>query len=354
MSTQHHGQYKVLGGKLVRVDLTVEDGDVTAASLNGDFFLEPDEALEDINGALVGLAEDTEHAVTAQRVQAAIRPGAQLFGFDADAVATAVRRALGRATAWEDHEWEVIAPTPLPIHQHVALDQILTEDVAAGRRKPLMRLWQWTEPAVVIGAFQSLANEVDAEGAAAHDIHVMRRISGGGAMFMEADNCVTYSLSLPRSLVDGMSTEESYPFLDDWTMEALSRVGVEAFYQPLNDIATPQGKIGGAAQKKVGTHGLLHHVTMSYDIDADKMTQVLRIGREKLKGKGVASAKKRVDPLRRQTGNMTRPEIWEVMMQVFEERYGAKRVELDQKTLDRAQALAEEKFLTQTWLQRVP
>ncbi|GAA3501252.1 hypothetical protein GCM10019016_083590 [Streptomyces prasinosporus] len=47
---------------------------------------------------------------------------------------------------------------------------------------------------------------------------------------------------------------------------------------------------------------MLHHVTMAYDIDADKMLEVLRIGKEKLSDKGTKSAKKRVDPLRRQTG----------------------------------------------------
>ena len=47
---------------------------------------------------------------------------------------------------------------------------------------------------------------------------------------------------------------------------------------------------------------MLHHVTMAYDIDADKMLDVLRIGREKLSDKGIKSARKRVDPLRRQTG----------------------------------------------------
>src|SRR3546814_8242218 len=58
------------------------------------------------------------------------------------------------------------------------------------------------------------------------------------------------------------------------------------------------------------------HVTMSYDIDAEKMVQVLRIGREKLSDKGTTSAKKRVDPLRSQTG-LARDTIIERMLQTF-------------------------------------
>ena len=351
--TTLHGEYKVIGGKLVAADLSLADGRIATASINGDFFLEPDEALEDLNAAVAGLSADAEHRVIREAVERGLRPEAELFGVDAVAVASAVRRALGKATTWGDHEWEVIGPEPMPIALTVALDEVLTRQVAEGRRKPTMRLWQWNEPAVVIGAFQSLANEVDPEGARRHGINVVRRISGGGAMFMEADNCVTYSMHVPSSLVDGLETAETYPFLDEWTMDALSRLGVHAFYQPLNDIATDQGKIGGAAQKRVGTAGLLHHVTMSYDIDADKMLEVLRIGREKLRGKGVTSAKKRVDPLRRQTG-VSRAEIWETMMTTFEERYGARRVELDEATREEAEQLARTKFTTPEWTARVP
>lgn len=170
---------------------------------------------------------------------------------------------------------------------------------------------------------------------------------------MEEDNCVTYSLYAPTSLVDGMSFGDSYPFLDAWVMDSLSKMGVNAFYQPLNDIATDQGKIGGAAQKRLAAGAILHHITMSYDINADKMTDVLRIGKEKVSDKGMRSAKKRVDPLRRQTG-MSRPQIWETMMQVFEERYNAQVMEISDDELARAEALAEEKFSQDWWVTRVP
>ncbi|WP_309079886.1 biotin/lipoate A/B protein ligase family protein [Zhihengliuella sp.] len=349
----HHGEYKVVDGKLVVVDLRVEEGRVATANVNGDFFLEPDEALADLNAALTGLPADASHGTLVEAVVQGLRPEASMIGFDAAAVATAARRALGHASTWADHEWEILPPQDLPIATNVALDEVLTRQVAAGERKPTLRLWDWSERAVVIGSFQSLRNEVDAEAAAEHDVTVMRRISGGGAMFMESGNCITYSLYAPVSLVDGLSFADSYPFLDGWVMEALAAVGIRAHYKPLNDIATKQGKIGGAAQKRLANGGLLHHVTMSYDIDADKMMQVLRIGREKISDKGIASARKRVDPLKRQAGR-SREEILETMMQVFETRYGARRARLDDETLGRAEALAEEKFLAPEWIGRVP
>ncbi|ASN53962.1 lipoate--protein ligase [Sinomonas sp. R1AF57] len=330
-----------------------EDGEIAAASINGDFFLEPDEALADINGALVGLSVLAPNTAISAAVADAVGPTTVMFGFDADAVAVAVRRALGHATTWADHDWEVIPPSTLSITENVALDEVLTREVGEGRRNPTLRLWDWDERAVVIGSFQSYRNEVDPEGVARHGVTVVRRISGGGAMFMEAGNCITYSLYLPASLVDGLSFADSYPFLDAWVMEALASVGVKAFYKPLNDIATEAGKIGGAAQKRLANGGLLHHVTMSYDIDAEKMTEVLRIGREKISDKGIASAKKRVDPLKRQTG-LAREDLFEAMMSTFEARYGARRVALSQESLADARALAERKFATREWLHRVP
>jgi len=353
----HHGEYKVPGGKLVVADLEVAgtgpDAQIVRANINGDFFLEPDEALDDINSALVGLAGASPHSSIRDAVHAAVDDDAVMFGFDPAAVATAVRRALGHATGWEDHHWEVIGPRPLPIAVNVALDEVMTREVMEGTRRPSLRIWDWNEPAVAIGSFQSVRNEIDPEGAARHGVTVVRRISGGGAMFMEAGNCITYSLYLPASLVDGMSFADSYPFLDAWVMESLQHLGVEAFYKPLNDIATPQGKIGGAAQKRFAGGAVLHHVTMSYDIDADKMTDVLRIGKEKISDKGIASAKKRVDPLKRQAG-IPRSEIIETMISTFAARYGATRTEIGEVTLERADQLADAKFRTDEWLHRVP
>ena len=119
-----------------------------------------------------------------------------------------------------------------------------------------------------------------------------------------------------------MSFADSYAYLDEWVITGLKSLGIDAFYQPLNDITSAKGKIGGAAQKRLGNGALLHHATMSYDMDGEKMVQVLRIGREKMSDKGTTSAAKRVDPLRSQTG-LPRAEIIERLKQTFTGLYGA-------------------------------
>lgn len=353
MSGTMHGEYKMPGGKLIVVDFSVQDREIREFQLSGDFFLEPDETLELINAAIEGLpaASDAEQIATA--VRAALPQHAVLFGITPEAIAVAVRRALSSANNWNDYDWEIVHHGPLSPLVHLALDQVLTEEVGAGRRHPTLRIWEWEEPAVVIGSFQSLKNEVDLDNAARHGVKVVRRISGGGAMFMEAGSVVTYSLYLPDSLVAGMSFADSYAFLDDWAVQGLKSLGIDATYQPLNDITSPKGKIGGAAQKRLGNGGILHHVTMSYDIDQDKMLEVLRIGREKISDKGIASANKRVNPLSAQTG-LSRAEIIERLKAVFVERYRAQPGQLSAAELQRAEELAAEKFASTEWLERVP
>lgn len=341
------------GGKLVVVDLDVESGRLATVRLSGDFFLEPDDALPLIDQALTGLPEDADAASIAAAVRAALPGEAVMLGFSPEAVATVVRRALHRATTWRDYDWQLVHPGPLSPVTHLALDQVLAEEVAARRRAPTLRIWEWNEPAVVIGSFQSVKNEVDAENAVRYGIPVVRRISGGGAMFMEAGSVITYSLYAPLDLVQGMSFADSYAYLDDWVLVALRSLGIEATYQPLNDIASPTGKIGGAAQKRLADGAVLHHVTMSYDIDADKMVQVLRIGREKLSDKGTKSAQKRVDPLRSQTG-LPRAEIIDRIVQTFRSLHGLTDGELTPAEYARAEQLVAEKFGTDEWLYRVP
>jgi lipoate---protein ligase len=348
-----HGEFKVPGGKLVVVDLEVVDGIIRDFSLAGDFFLEPDTALADINAAVNGLPADSDAKRMTSVIQSALPPDAVLLGFSPESVATTIRRALARATSFTDYSWQVIHDQPERPQLQMALDQVLAEEVGAGRRGPTLRIWEWDQPAVVIGSFQSVRNEVDLANANKYGFEVVRRISGGGAMFMEAGSVVTYSIYAPADLVQGMSFADSYAFLDEWVIVALKSLGIDASYQPLNDITSPTGKIGGAAQKRLGTGAVLHHVTMSYDMDGDRMVEVLRIGREKMSDKGTRSANKRVDPLRSQTG-LSRSEIIDALIATFAKLYGSTPGTISTDERAKAEQLVAEKFGTDEWLYRVP
>jgi lipoate-protein ligase A len=269
-------------------------------------------------------------------------------------VACGRQRVLTRASGWRDHDWQFIRDEPQDPALHMALDEVLAREVAAGRRPPTLRIWEWSAPAVVIGSFQSLRNEVDMAEARRLGMILVRRISGGGAMFIDPASTITYSLYAPESLVAGMSYAECYRYLDDWVIGALTEdLGLRVCYQPLNDIASAQGKIGGAAQKRLAGAAVLHHVTMTYDIDAAVMTRVLRTGREKLSDKGIGSAAKRVDPLCRQT-RLPRAEIIDTLAGHFRRRYGFTPDAITGGELRAARELARAKFAGSAWTARVP
>ena len=348
-----HGEFKVPGGKLVVADLEIVNGKIADFHLAGDFFLEPDAALAGIDAAINGLPESVDTPTIAAAVRAALPEDVLMLGFSPESVATAVRRAMGRATGFADYEWQLIHGQAYDPRMQMALDEVLAREVGEGGRGPTLRIWEWDSPAVVIGSFQSLKNEVDLENAQKHGFDVVRRISGGGAMFMEAGTVITYSIYAPGDLVAGMTFADSYAFLDEWVIVALKSLGIDASYVPLNDITSPTGKIGGAAQKRIGNGAVLHHVTMSYDMDGAKMVEVLRIGREKMSDKGTKSAAKRVDPLRSQTG-LSRAEIITRMTETFTQLYGTTPGDVTPSEIAEAERLVAEKFGTDEWLQRVP
>ena len=217
------------------------------------------------------------------------------------------------ARRWHALKPNIVHDDPRKPQEQMDLDVEWAREVAAGTREPTLRFWEWAEPAVVIGRFQSLEDEVNVHTAQDEGFHIVRRCTGGGAMFIEPGNTITYSLYAPLDFAHGMSVEESYKLCDYWLVEALRALGLNVRFAGLNDIATQYGKLGGAAQRRFApTHGgpgaILHHVTLAYDIDAEKMTRVLNISREKMSDKAVKSAAKHVDPMRSQTG-MGRDEV---------------------------------------------
>lgn len=89
-----HGEYKVPGGKLVVVDYEVTDGRLRDVRLSGDFFLEPPEGLRALDQALEGADADSPPEALTSRLEDAIEGRMTLIGFDAAAIAAAVRRGL--------------------------------------------------------------------------------------------------------------------------------------------------------------------------------------------------------------------------------------------------------------------
>jgi lipoate---protein ligase len=249
-------------------------------------------------------------------------------------------------------EWDVIGPSPQSAHMHMALDEVLLERVIARDRRPTMRLWEWIEPALVIGSHQSVTNEVDVPAAQERGFVITRRMSGGGTMLCERDRTITYSLYLPESAVAGVSFRKSYALLDDWAVQAFQAMGVPAGYREINDIISPRGKIAGAAQARRRGF-VLHHTTIAHSMDVELLPRLIRIGRDRLAERGVRSAEKEVSPLAWFTP-LSCAEVARSLHDHFRREFDARAGELAKDELESANHLVMSKYATPAWINRLP
>jgi lipoate-protein ligase A len=235
---------------------------------------------------------------------------------------------------------------------HMALDEVLLGRVSTGARGPIVRFWEWTEPALVIGSHQSVANEVDLTAAHRLGFTVTRRMSGGGTMLCEPARTITYSLYLPASAVQGMSFRQSYAALDAWAVRAFNALGVPATYREINDIISPSGKIGGAAQARRRGF-VLHHTSIAHSMDVELLPLLIRLGRERVSERGTRSADKAVSPLSWFT-SLSCAETTRHLERFFCEEFSAGTSDLSADERRAAAELVEEKYATPAWVNRLP
>jgi lipoate---protein ligase len=252
----------------------------------------------------------------------------------------------------QDLDWEIIASGAHSAHTHMALDEVLLEQVIGGARRPSVRLWEWVEPALVIGSHQSVLNEIDLGAAKRLGFTVTRRMSGGGTMICEPTRTITYSMYLPAMAVSGLSFRQSYAALDAWAVRALTGLGVPASYREINDIVSPRGKIAGAAQARRKGH-VLHHTTIAHSMEVALVRRLIRIGRDRLSERGVRSAEKDVSPLSWFT-TLSCSEVALHLERSFRAEFGAREGGLSGPELEAARTLVEAKYSTSSWINRLP
>jgi lipoate-protein ligase A len=249
-------------------------------------------------------------------------------------------------------EWDVIASSPHPAHMHMALDEVLLESVRAGLRRPTLRIWEWIEPALVIGSHQSVINEVDVVSARQLGFVVTRRMSGGGTMLCEPGRTITYSIYVPESIVAGITFRKSYALLDEWAVRAFVELGIPAGYREINDIISPRGKIAGAAQARRRGF-VLHHTTIAHSMDVGLVPRLIRLGRPPIAQTGVRSANKSVSPLSWFTA-LSCAEVASGLVRYFSSEFLTRESDASPAEIEAAHHLVSTKYATPAWVNRLP
>lgn len=168
-----------------------------------------------------------------------------------------------------------------------AFNLALEEYCLTRRSEDFFLLWR-NRPAIIVGKNQNARAEIDTAYVKEMDIPVIRRLSGGGAVFHDLGNvnftCITTQTGAKRI--------DLHRFAEP-VLLALQNLGVPAAFDGRNDIAVNGAKISGNAQY-VHHNRVLHHGTLLFSADTSALSQALRPDPLKLATKAVASVKKRV------------------------------------------------------------
>jgi lipoate-protein ligase A len=240
---------------------------------------------------------------------------------------------------------------------NMGLDQALLESVARGA-PPVLRFYGWRPYAVSLGYFQGIEEEVDIRSCKDRGVDIIRRITGGGAVFHHAE--LTYSIVFPADHpLAGASIHDSYRILCAGVIRGLALLGLSARFAPINDVVCGERKISGNAQtRRMNT--VLHHGTVLLDLDADLMFGLLRVPEEKVRGRLIQDVKERVTSLRAQGLSAGFEETGSAMIEGFRQ---ALNLEFTPSSVqpaypggplreeeERALELAEKKFASPEWI----
>ena len=149
-------------------------------------------------------------------------------------------------------------------------------------------LFYINEPSIIIGRFQNTIEEINRAYVEEHGIHVVRRLSGGGAVYHDLGN-LNYSLITRGGLEDATNFKKfTAPVI-----KALQKMGIPADLSGRNDICIEERKISGNAIYNK-PRGNVCHGTLLFDTDLTRLSKALNVKQEKIASKGVKSVRSRV------------------------------------------------------------
>ncbi|MCX8206048.1 MAG: lipoate--protein ligase family protein [Candidatus Micrarchaeota archaeon] len=245
-------------------------------------------------------------------------------------------------------KWRVLPHSVQNAYLNMALDEAILNSVADGASPPTIRFYGWSPSAVSIGYFQSISDEVDTKYCNAHSIDIVRRQTGGGAVFHQEGGEITYSIIAPQEMFPA-GIIDSYREICGGIVRGLGKLGITAEFRPINDITVHGRKISGNAQtRKKGV--LLQHGTVLYTLNLPKMFTALKVSVEKLKDKSIKSPEDRVTCITRENPKITAESAYKALLEGFTD---GKDWELGAPTpLEEAEAnrLSKNKYLSNEWV----
>src|SRR3989338_7454468 len=251
-------------------------------------------------------------------------------------------------TQFPSAPWRILPLSPASAALNMAIDEAVSRAVASGG-PPTIRFYTWNPSAVSIGTFQCLDDEVSRAFCSSNGIDIVRRITGGGAVYHDRAGEVTYSVIAPQKLFGGIT--ESYREICGWLISGLAALGLQAEFKPINDILVAGKKVSGNAQTRRNSV-LLQHGTVLYDLDVRTMFSCLKVPKEKISDKLIASVEERVTRIRDHAPQATLQSTYEALLKGFTANKSWQFGALTPTERSMAQNLVRKKYGTEEWVAR--
>ena len=218
-----------------------------------------------------------------------------------------------------------------------AFRELLAED-------ELFILWI-NEPTIVIGKHQNAIEEINKTYTDEHGIHVVRRLSGGGAVYHDLNN-------LNYTIISNKSQEGAFDFktFSQPVIETLADLGVTATFTGRNDLEIDGKKFCGNAQAYYKGR-MMHHGCLLFDVDMTVLGNALQVSKDKIESKGVKSVRARVtNILDELPEKMTVEAFSNQLLNKMKESYpDMTEYVFSDDDLKNIQALADQQFGTWDW-----
>jgi lipoate-protein ligase A len=225
---------------------------------------------------------------------------------------------------------------------NLALEQYIFDELP--RTDSYLYLWQ-NANAVIIGKYQNANAEINAPFVRERGIQVVRRLSGGGAVYHDLGN-LNFTI-IADAAEDG---KIDFAYFISPLARALQGLGVQAEISGRNDITVEGAKFSGNAQY-VKQGRVMHHGTIMYNSDLSVLSKALKPRGDKFEDKAVKSVRARVTNLKPYMGNATLEDLKAAFIEELSKITGSnfKKYDFTARDLEAVKKLAEERYSRWDW-----
>jgi lipoate-protein ligase A len=238
---------------------------------------------------------------------------------------------------------------------NMAVDEAILRARIGNLAPNTLRFYRWKPSAVSIGKFQELENEAQLENCRKNGVDVVRRITGGGTVYHDAEGEITYSMIANKEIL-AKDVTAVYAKIYAGIAEALKILGITADFSQGDAKTCPNltvngKKISGSAQShKKGV--VLQHGTLLVDVNLEKMFTFLRVPWAKTCMEIVNVAKHKITSIKKELEkDIATEEVEQALTQGFQRTLNTKLAngELTPYERELAEKLCKEKYSTNDW-----